>query len=223
MVDSDLEYVAAREECRAGPLFLRGPHTARRCAGSGLVSRRFYGCNGVPDNVVRQAFRVGWVSRGWTGRGDDSEQQRRAHGEDHQISPGSVLPPPVHPSQAHVGCPVTARRKSDADTGGGPQLNLRTPALPVERRRRDGLGLLPPAMTPQQQRQRARANRLAAAALIVVGAFVVGGSLSLLVQRSEPVVWLGLIFGGVVVVQGVLLAGRRERRGTGRPKRPEQF
>ena len=86
----------------------------------------------------------------------------------------------------------------------------------VERRRRDGIGVLPPAVSPEQRRKRQRSNRLLAFFLILAGGFISGGSLTLVEHRVDPVLPLGLILGVVVLGQGVALAGRRERRGTRR-------
>ncbi len=83
----------------------------------------------------------------------------------------------------------------------------------VERRRQDGIGLLPAAVTSEQRRKRERSNRLLALFLILAGGFISGGSLTLLAHRMDPVLPLGLILGVVVLGQGVVLAGRRERRG----------
>lgn len=91
--------------------------------------------------------------------------------------------------------------------------------VPVERRRQDGIGLLPAAVTSEQRRQRERSNRLLALFLILTGGFISGGSLTLIEHRMDPVLPLGLILGVVVLGQGVVLAGRRERRG--RRRSPE--
>ncbi|WP_407540730.1 hypothetical protein Q0M94_04850 [Deinococcus radiomollis] len=89
----------------------------------------------------------------------------------------------------------------------------------VERRRRDGLGLLPPAMTTEQRRKRERFNRAGGLTLTTAGAFIVGGSLGLLFAQPDVVSWMGVLLGLSMGVQGVSLVGRRDRRGTGRDRR----
>jgi hypothetical protein len=53
---------------------------------------------------------------------------------------------------------------------------------------------------------------LGAIVLIVVGAFSVGGSLALLTQHMQVERWLSLLLGLALLVQGLVIAGRRERR-----------
>ena len=93
----------------------------------------------------------------------------------------------------------------------------------VDRRRQDGLGLLPPAMTTEQRQKRERLNRTGGLMLTVAGAFIVGGSLGLLFERPDVVSWMGVLLGLSMVAQGVSLVGRRDRRGSGTDRRkPKQ-
>ena len=85
----------------------------------------------------------------------------------------------------------------------------------TERRRRDGLGLLPPARTPEQRRRRERANKVGGFVLVLIGSFVVGGSLALLRGQLGPEFGFSLTLGGLVLSQGLWLLGRRERRKQG--------
>ncbi len=81
-----------------------------------------------------------------------------------------------------------------------------------ERRRRDGLGLLPPARTPEQRYRRERANRVGGFVLVLIGSFMVGGSLALLRGQLGPEFGFSLALGMLVLSQGLWLLGRRERR-----------
>ncbi|WP_407569694.1 hypothetical protein [Deinococcus altitudinis] len=83
----------------------------------------------------------------------------------------------------------------------------------VERRRQDGLGLLPLAMTPEERQKRERFNRAGGLMLTTAGAFIVGGSFGLLFGRPDAVSWMGVLLGLSMCAQGVSLVGRRERRG----------
>ncbi len=85
----------------------------------------------------------------------------------------------------------------------------------TERRRRDGLGLLPPARTPEQRYRRERANRVGGFVLVLIGSFVVGGSLALLRGQLGPEFGFSLTLGILVLLQGMWLLGRRERRKQG--------
>ena len=84
-----------------------------------------------------------------------------------------------------------------------------------ERRRQDGLGLLPPARTPEQRYRRERANRIGGFVLVLIGSFVVGGSLALLRGQLGPEFGFSLTLGLLVLSQGLWLLGRRERRRQG--------
>ena len=81
-----------------------------------------------------------------------------------------------------------------------------------DRRRQDGLGLLPPARTPEQRHRRERANRVGGFVLVLIGSFVVGGSLALLGKQLGPEFGFSLTLGLVVLSQGLWLIGRRDRR-----------
>lgn len=85
----------------------------------------------------------------------------------------------------------------------------------TERRRQDGLGLLPPARTPEQRYRRERANRVGGFVLVLIGSFVVGSSLALLRGQLGPEFGLSLTLGILVLSQGLWLLGRRERRKQG--------
>jgi hypothetical protein len=88
--------------------------------------------------------------------------------------------------------------------------------VPVERRRQDGLGLLSPTMNPEQRRRRERFNRAGGLTLTTAGAFLVGGSLGLLYAQPDMVACMGVLLGLSLLAQGILLVGRRDRRGTRR-------
>lgn len=82
-----------------------------------------------------------------------------------------------------------------------------------ERRRRDGLGLLPRETDPRRRQARHRANQGLGIALILFGGTVMGCSLAF-VQRGEAAHGgLALLLGLVTLLQGVWLVGRQERRG----------
>ena len=82
----------------------------------------------------------------------------------------------------------------------------------TERRRQDGLGLLPPARTPEQRYRRERANRVGGFVLVLIGSFVVGSSLALLGRQLGPEFGFSLTLGVLVLSQGLWLIGRRDRR-----------
>ena len=84
-----------------------------------------------------------------------------------------------------------------------------------ERRRKDGLGLLPPARTPEQRYRRERANKVGGFVLVLIGSFVVGSSLALLGKQLGPEFGFSLTLGILVLSQGLWLLGRRERRKQG--------
>ena len=84
-----------------------------------------------------------------------------------------------------------------------------------DRRRQDGLGLLPPARTPEQRYRRERANKVGGFVLVLIGSFVVGGSLALLRGQLGPEFGFSLTLGILVLSQGLWLLGRRERRKQG--------
>ena len=86
------------------------------------------------------------------------------------------------------------------------------PRTPIDRRQRDGLGLLPRATSSEDRDKRARANRLVALVLTLFGAFVVVGSLTSLVVHPVALGVLALLLGLFILAQGVLLARRPERR-----------
>jgi hypothetical protein len=86
------------------------------------------------------------------------------------------------------------------------------PRDPIDRRQRDGLGLLPRARTTQERQHRARANRAGAFTLIVFGSLVFLASLVLVFLHPASLAWLGVLSGSLILLQGVSLAGRRERR-----------
>ena len=88
----------------------------------------------------------------------------------------------------------------------------------VERRRQDGLGLLPPAMTSEQRQKRERFNQAGGLMLTTAGAFIVGGSLGLLFERPDVVSWMGVLLGMSMFAQGISLVGRHDRRGQSRRK-----
>jgi hypothetical protein len=82
----------------------------------------------------------------------------------------------------------------------------------VERRRRDGLGMVAPTQTPERQRNRERANRAWGFVMFLTGAFLTGGTLALLRDSRDGAVWLGLFLGLLLFGRGVRLLARRERR-----------
>ena len=95
------------------------------------------------------------------------------------------------------------------------------PRTPIDRRQRDGLGLLPRATNSRERKERARANRLVALVLTLFGAFVVVGSLTSLVVHPVALGVLALLLGLFILSQGVLLARRPERRQSNRRKARE--
>lgn len=90
------------------------------------------------------------------------------------------------------------------------------PRTPIDRRQRDGLGLLPRATSSKEREERARANRLVALVLTLFGAFVVVGSLTSLVVHQVALGVLALLLGLFILAQGVLLIRRSERRQSNR-------
>ena len=86
------------------------------------------------------------------------------------------------------------------------------PRTPIDRRQRDGLGLLPRATSSKEHEERARANWLVALFLTLFGAFVVVGSLTSLVVHQVALGVLALLLGLFILAQGVLLIRRPERR-----------
>lgn len=89
----------------------------------------------------------------------------------------------------------------------------------VERRRQDGLGLLPLAMTTEQRQKRERFNRAGGLMLTTAGAFIVGGSFGLLYAQPDVVSSMGVVLGLSMFAQGLSLVGRRDRRGKGKDRR----
>jgi hypothetical protein len=87
-----------------------------------------------------------------------------------------------------------------------------------DRRKKDGLGLLPVARTPDEREYRTQLNKLLGLFLAGFGAFVIGGSSNLLVSVSTQNVVLGMVLGAALMGQGLYLVGRRERRRRGRRK-----
>ena len=87
-----------------------------------------------------------------------------------------------------------------------------------DRRRKDGLGLLPVATSTDEREYRARLNRLAGLLLAGFGAFITGGSSSLLKSGTIQNAVLGMLLGAVMLAQGLYMIGRRERRRRGRRK-----
>ena len=65
-----------------------------------------------------------------------------------------------------------------------------------DRRKKDGLGLLPVATTPDEREYRARLNKLAGLFLAGFGAFSAGGSSDLLVAGSVQNAVLGMVMLG---------------------------
>lgn len=81
-----------------------------------------------------------------------------------------------------------------------------------ERRKRDGMGWLPLARSPEERANREQLNKMLGLLLLVLGAAIVGGSASLLADgnwTAVPRVVLGLFALG----WGVFLIGRQDRRG----------
>ncbi|WP_310583970.1 hypothetical protein [Deinococcus sp.] len=103
-------------------------------------------------------------------------------------------------------------RRNPASPGHTSQEGASQEGAFTERRRRDGLGLLPPARTPEQRYRRERANRIGGFVLVLIGSFVVGGSLALLQGQFGPEFGFSLTLGLLILSQGLWLLGRRERR-----------
>jgi len=86
----------------------------------------------------------------------------------------------------------------------------------IERRQKDGLGLLPRVADPRKRRARHRANQVLGAGLTVFGGAVVGCGLAFLHRGEVLHGVLALLLGLITLVQGVWLVGRLERRDRGR-------
>jgi hypothetical protein len=87
-----------------------------------------------------------------------------------------------------------------------------------DRRKKDGLGLLPPSVSPQERENRSTLNTLIGALLSAFGAFIAAGGVGLL---GPGFMWSSLwsiILGIAMLGQGLRLVGRRERRQSGRRK-----
>lgn len=80
-----------------------------------------------------------------------------------------------------------------------------------ERRKKDGLGLLPPARTPDARLARDRLNKLIGFLLVVVGAVIVGGLIPA-IQGGNGSFLFGMILALLVMGHGIGLIARRERR-----------
>lgn len=87
-----------------------------------------------------------------------------------------------------------------------------------DRRKKDGLGLLPVATSPDERAYREQLNRLSGMVLAGFGAFIAGGSSSLLVSGSTQNAVLGMLLGAVMLGRGLYMVGKRERRRRGRRK-----
>lgn len=86
-----------------------------------------------------------------------------------------------------------------------------------ERRKKDGLGLLPRATTPSQRLIRERINRLIGFLLIIGGVLIVGRLIPAIERGKGSYVFV-VVLAPLVIAQGVNLIGRRERRRTDRRK-----
>jgi len=86
-----------------------------------------------------------------------------------------------------------------------------------ERRKQDGLGLLTRARTPDARLARDRLNKLIGFLLVVGGAVIVGGLIPS-IQRGNGSSLFGVILALLVMVQGIGLIAKRERR-RGRDRR----
>ena len=125
---------------------------------------------------------------------------------------------------ASPGVPDRRRRAGDVQAGGASgkqgsgklgrasQEGVFQEGAFTERRRQDGLGLLPPARTPEQRYRRERANKVGGFVLVLIGSFVVGSSLALLGRQLGPEFGFSLTLGVLVLSQGLWLIGRRDRR-----------
>ncbi|WP_407571196.1 hypothetical protein [Deinococcus altitudinis] len=84
----------------------------------------------------------------------------------------------------------------------------------VERRQKDGLGLLPRATTPEERYRRGQYNQVAIILLIILGGVTALATLELILRQPGlfPSHWPGLVFGLILVAAGVGLAQRPERR-----------
>ena len=86
------------------------------------------------------------------------------------------------------------------------------PRSQTDRRQRDGLGLLPRARTPEERKARHRANLLIGWWLIALGLVTTLSGLRNLIRTPNPTARVLLILGIIVLVQGVMLVRRKERR-----------
>ena len=86
------------------------------------------------------------------------------------------------------------------------------PRSPTDRRQQDGLGLLPRAKTPEEREARHRANLLIGWWLIALGLVTTLSGLRNLIRTPNPTARVLLILGIIVLVQGVMLVRRKERR-----------
>ena len=86
------------------------------------------------------------------------------------------------------------------------------PRSQTDRRQRDGLGILPRAKTPEERGARRRANLMVGWWLIVLGLVAILSGLLNLIRTQDVTARVLLILGAIVLVQGVMLVRRKERR-----------
>jgi len=109
----------------------------------------------------------------------------------------------VRPAASGTGRDLLRQRPVPRQTGS---------RLQIERRQKDGLGLLPRVADPRRRQARHRANQVLGAALTLFGGAVVGCGLAY-IHRGEAVHGaLALLLGLILIAQGVWQVGRRERR-----------
>jgi len=84
----------------------------------------------------------------------------------------------------------------------------------VERRQKDGLGILPKATTPEERYRRRMYNQLISILLVLGGVMTAFTTLGLMLSNRIPlsILWPYPILGLILVVAGIGFAQRPERR-----------
>ena len=91
----------------------------------------------------------------------------------------------------------------------------------VDRRQKDGLGLLPRATTPEERYRRALYNQAAIITLVLLGGITALATLQVIYTHPALLhdLWPGPVLGLILVARGVHLALRPERRRDDRRRR----
>ena len=95
------------------------------------------------------------------------------------------------------------------------------PRSGVERRKKDGLGILPRATTPEERHKREQYNQIASITLISLGGITTLATLQMIYTQPAqlPALWPGPVLGLILFARGMYLALRPERRRDDRRRR----